>query len=73
VNQRVWYFNIALNGQPVHDDKVIQAGRFYTDDPGIAKFESPHGGHLRGVKKGKTMAHWDYKGKRQASAEVIVK
>ena len=72
VNSRNWYFNIAKDGHPIQDDATYKAGRFYTDNPGIAKFDNPHGGHIRGVKKGKTMAHWDYAGKRQASAVIEV-
>ena len=73
VNQRNWYFNIALNGRAIQDHSVYGKGRFYTDNPGIARFDDPHNGHIRGVKKGKTTAHWDYGGKRQASAVIEVK
>ena len=73
MNSRNWYFNIAMNGTPVQDDATYKKGRFYTDNPGIATFPDPHSGHIKGVKKGKTMAHWDFDNKRQASAEIEVK
>jgi len=73
VNTRNWYFNIAKNGTPIQDNAVYEKGRFYTDNPGIATFPNPHSGHLKGVKAGKTTAHWDLDGKRQASAEIVVK
>jgi len=73
VNTRYWYFNIALDGRAVQDRAIYEKGKFYTDNPGIARFDDPHSGHIRGVKKGKTTAHWDYAGKRQASATIEVK
>ena len=73
VNQRNWYFNIALNGKAIQDRNVYAKGRFYTDNPGIARFDDPHNGHIHGVKAGKTTAHWDYGGKRQASAVIEVR
>jgi len=73
VNTRYWYFHIALDGRAVQDRAIYEKGKFYTDNPGIARFDDPHSGHIRGVKKGKTTAHWDYAGKRQASATIEVK
>jgi hypothetical protein len=73
MNQRSWYFNIAKNGTPIQDNSIYAKGRFYTDNPGIATFPDPHNGHIKGVKAGKTTAHWDFDNKRQASAEIDVK
>jgi hypothetical protein len=73
VNTRNWYFNIAQDGRAIQDQKIYEKGKFYTDNPGIARFDDPHNGHIRGVKAGKTTAHWDYGGKRQASAVIEVK
>ena len=72
VNSRAWFFNIAKDGHAIQDGSIYKAGRFYTDNPGIARFDDPHSGHIRGVKKGTTTAHWDYAGKRQASATIQV-
>jgi hypothetical protein len=72
VNQRNWYFNIAQDGRAIQDNSMYAKGKFSTDNPGIAKFDDAHNGHIRGVKKGKTTAHWDYDGKRQASATIEV-
>jgi len=72
MNTRNWFFNIAKNGAAIQDNNVYDAGRFYTDNPGIATFPDPHKGQIKGVKKGKTTAHWDYQGKRQASAAIEV-
>ncbi|HEY2629105.1 MAG TPA: hypothetical protein VGI57_08250 [Usitatibacter sp.] len=71
-NTRNWYFNIAKNGAAIQDNKIYGSGRFWTDNPGIATFPDPHNGHLKGIKKGKTTAHWDYGNKHQCSAVVVV-
>jgi hypothetical protein len=72
MNTRSWYFNIAKDGAAIQDNNIYKSGRFWTDNPGIATFPDPHSGHLKGVKKGKTTAHWDYDNKHQASATVEV-
>ena len=72
INTRGWYFNVAKDGQPIQDQSVYQSGRLYTDNPKIARFDNPHDGHIRGVSKGKTTAHWDYQGKTRASATIEV-
>jgi hypothetical protein len=63
-------FSILKNGGPFGD---YNKGRFYTDDPKIATFPDPRNGLIKGVKVGKTTAHWDYQNKRQASAAIEVK
>jgi hypothetical protein len=65
-------FAIAKNGKPIQDRSLYQKGRFYTEHPGIARFDNPKDGHIHGVKKGKTKAFWDFDNKRQATAEVEV-
>jgi hypothetical protein len=72
MNTRSWFFNIAKDGNAIQDNNVYKSGRFYTDNPAIATFPDPHSGHIKGVKKGKTTAHWDYGNKRQASAVIEV-
>lgn len=71
-NTRNWYFNIAKNGAAIQDNAIYNSGRFWTDNPKIATFPDPHSGHLKGIAKGKTTAHWDYGNKHQCSAEVVV-
>ncbi len=70
-NTRNWYFNIAKNGAAIQTTPSTTRGAS-DRQPKIATFPDPHSGHLKGIAKGKTTAHWDYGNKHQCSAEVVV-